>query len=129
MNESLEKKIFLICPVRGVTDEEKEFLNNYLINLESTGYRVHYPPRDTNQDDPIGINICSQNRDAIKKADEIHIYWNSKSEGSLFDFGMAFMAEKPIRLINPEILQTDKKSFQNVLIALNKRYNLYFLPK
>jgi len=125
MSDSLEKKIFLICPVRGINEEEAQFLHDYLIKLENKGYKVHYPPRDTNQEDPIGLNICSENRAAIRNADEIHIYYTSKSEGSKFDFGMVFMAEKPLKLINRDkVERTPHKSFQNVLLELDAKYKL-----
>ncbi len=120
---NLEKKIFMICPVRDATDEEKGFLQDYMSQLESQGHKVHYPPRDTNQDDPIGLNICSENRQAIRDADEIHIYWTKKSKGTLFDIGMMFMAEKPVVLINRvDIEKTPHKSFQNVLLEIDGRY-------
>jgi hypothetical protein len=122
---SLEKRIFLICPVRNLTEEENNYLQGYISNLENNGYKVHYPPRDTNQDDLIGLNICSENREAIRKADEVHIYWNPSSSGSGFDFGMTFMIEKPIKFINKDkIPKTPHKSFQNVLHELDSRYNL-----
>ena len=120
---SLEKKIFLICPVREADEEEKEFLQNYISNLEKEGYKVHYPPRDTNQDDPVGYNICRENRQAILDADEIHIYFAPKSKGTLFDIGMAFMMEKPVFLVNiDKIERTPHKSFQNVLLELHNMY-------
>ena len=120
---NLEKKIFMICPVREADNEEKEFLQQYIDNLEQQGHKVHYPPRDTNQDDPIGYNICRENRQAILDADEIHIYFTPKSKGTLFDIGMTFMMEKPIVLVNKDkIERTPHKSFQNVLIELDRMY-------
>jgi hypothetical protein len=122
---SLEKKIFLICPVRNITKEEDTFLQGYISSLEEKGHKVHYPPRDTNQDDPIGLDICSENRAAIRESDEVHIYYNPESSGSGFDFGMVFMVEKPIKLINKkEIERTPHKSFQNVLHELDLIYDL-----
>jgi hypothetical protein len=118
-------KVFLICPVRGITDGEKMFLHRYSEDLEQKGYKVYFPYRDTNQNDPIGLRICTDNRKAIMEADEIHVYWNQDSEASRFDFGMAFMAEKPIKLINIDNVQkTPKKSLQNVLIELDSKYKL-----
>jgi hypothetical protein len=120
--ETLQKKIFLICPVREVTPDEQRFLINYVARLESEGHRVHYPPRDTNQKDDVGLNICMQNRDGIRNSDEVHIYWNGKSSGSKFDFGMAFMAGKPIRLVRRDMVQrTPYKSFENVLLELDEQ--------
>ncbi|MBT3691294.1 hypothetical protein HOG16_03575 [Candidatus Woesearchaeota archaeon] len=125
MAENLEKKIFLICPVRNITDEENQFLQNYISELESGNNKVHYPPRDTDQEDPIGYDICSENREAISAADEVHIYWNPGSSGSGFDLGMAFMEHKPIKLINKDkIPKTSHKSFENVLHKLDEIYNL-----
>jgi hypothetical protein len=125
MAKSIEKTVFMICPVRNATPEEKIFLEEYMKNLESKGYKVYYPPRDTNQNDPIGLNICSENRAGIRNSDEIHIYWNPGSSGSGFDFGMVFMAEKPIKLINKDkIPKTLCKSFENVLLELDSRYKL-----
>lgn len=113
-------KIFLICPVRGITEEEKVVIEKYVLDLEKTGHTVHWPPRDTNQNDSIGLRICQDNRQAIEESDEIHIWWNEKSQGSLFDFGMAFALGKKIVLINPESVQkTPAKSFNNVLLELN----------
>lgn len=87
-------KIFLICPVRGVTDEEKVATEKYVLDLETAGNKVHWPPRNTDQDDPVGLRICQDNRQAIEDADEVHIWWNDKSQGSLFDFGIAFALKR-----------------------------------
>ncbi|MBD3249440.1 hypothetical protein GF336_05325 [Candidatus Woesearchaeota archaeon] len=119
-----DKKIFMICPVRGITDEEAQFLQDYIVELESTGHKVHYPPRDTNQDDSIGLNICSENRQAIKDSDEVHIYYNESSSGSKFDFGMTFMVEKPLVFVNKDtVKKTSHKSFQNVLHEIDRIYS------
>lgn len=123
--EEEKKTAFIICPVRNISDEEKKFIENYVSKLEKEGYRVHYPVRDTNQNDPIGLEICCTSRNAIRNAQEVHVYWNGKSEGSFFDFGMTFMAEKPIVLFNRDnIGRTEYKSFQNVLLKLDERYRL-----
>jgi len=123
--DSLVKNIFMICPVRNLTDKENEYLQGYIAEQEAKGHKVHYPPRDTDQDDPIGLNICLQNREAIQDADEVHIYWNPASSGSNFDFGMTFMVYKPIKFINKDhVPKTPHKSFQNVLHALDELYAL-----
>ncbi|MAG50324.1 hypothetical protein CL621_01625 [archaeon] len=125
MPNPLEKKVFIICPVRNATNEEAIYLQDYVNRLEHNRYKVHFPPQDTNQDDPNGLNICSENREAIRNADEVHVYWNNSSSGSGFDFGMAFMLEKPIKFINKDkIPRTRTKSFQNVLHELDSMYGL-----
>jgi nucleoside 2-deoxyribosyltransferase len=112
------KKVFVICPVRNVTQEEKQAIENWVEDLESNGYQVHWPQRDTKQDgDPIGIRICGDNRQAIENADEVHVFWNPQSTGSLFDLGMTFALRKPVKIINT-IEQTPSKSFNNVVKAL-----------
>lgn len=114
--------IFLICPVRGITETEKSEIENYIEKLEKEGHSIHFPIRDTKQDDPIGLRICTDNKCAIEKADEVHVWWNEKSQGSLFDFGMAFMAGKRIVLANvSSVTSTPHKSFQNVLLVLNEK--------
>lgn len=109
--EAKSKTTFLICPVRGVDKTETEGI---VKDLEDKGTQVHWPPRDTNQDDPIGFDICTQNKQAIKDADEVHVVWDGKSQGCLFDLGMAFSMDKKITVVNiPE--ETSQKSFQNMM--------------
>lgn len=117
-----KKKIFIIGPVRAAEDDERKFLENYVSELESRGHEVYLPQRDTNQDDPSGgLRICSDNRKAIRECDEVHVYWNGNSEGSIFDFGMAFMADKPVVLIN-NVERLPHKDFRNVALDLNSQY-------
>lgn len=112
-------KIFLICPVREITEEEKTAIGRYVAHLEKAGHRVYWPPRDTDQNDPVGLRICQDNRRALEESDEIHIWWNEKSQGSLFDLGMAFALKKKIVLVNADsVRQTPHKSFSNVLLAI-----------
>lgn len=124
-------RIFLICSVRNAPEEERAAQRTYVEKLEATGHNVYWPPRNTNQDDPIGLRICEQNRMAIYDAQEIHIWYSKGSEGSRFDLGMAFafallpilgagnIGKKKFVLANPEAVKpTPHKSFENVLLAL-----------
>ena len=107
------RKAFLICPVREHSPEETE---ETVKDLEAKGFDVHWPHRDTNQDDPTGLSICRENCEAIRNADHIFVVWDGKSTGSLFDLGMAFAMGKPIHVIElPEL--TEGKSFQNMIRA------------
>lgn len=108
-NPRLERKIlegivddFIICPVRNMAENEDKIIKEYISELEARGRAVHYPPRDTNQNDAIGLNICTENKNAIKKAGRVHIYYNPESTGTAFDLGMTFMARKPLVAINNE---------------------------
>lgn len=106
-------KSFLICPVRGVDPAEHE---NALVSLGLRGFDVHFPPRDTNQDDSTGLYICRENRSAIEDADIVHVIWDGKSQGCLFDLGMAFALRKTIEVVSLPS-STEGKSFQNMVRA------------
>ena len=128
------KKIFLISPVRNAPDNpcQMEKIRFYVENLEKRGVRVHWPIRDTNQNDSIGIRICRDNMIAMLTADEIHIWYFEnggfkQSTGSLFDFGIAFFLHylwgTKIKLVNPEAVpQTNHKSYENVLLKISGHY-------
>jgi hypothetical protein len=114
--------IFIICPVRDASQEMRAKLEAYVKKLEGEGHHVHYPPRDTNQIDDTGLNICLQNLKAIAGADEVHIAWDNQSQGVLFDLGIAFTLNKPIRVIKscfPKRIPLGK-SFPRVIRALEK---------
>jgi len=87
----MNKTIFIICPVTIATDEIRERLEKYTEQLENDGYKVHLPHRDTNQKQSL-FDICKQNMNAILAADEVHIFYNSKSKGIHFDIGMTFVS-------------------------------------
>jgi len=107
-------KIFIISSVRGMDNEYRQKLDNYVKMLEDNGHDVHLPHRDTNQNET-GLNICKINRNAILNADEIHIFYSSKSQGTHFDMGMAFMANKKIVIVQNEEYH-EGKSFSKMLV-------------
>ena len=108
--------VFLICPVRNATDEQKRRMNDYINGLERSGKTVYYPARDTDQNDNIGYRICNDNREAIRQAKEVHIFWDKYSNGSLFDLGMAFAMNKELIIANIEELEiSDGKSFSKMI--------------
>lgn len=59
--------VFLICPVRSATEDQKEKMQQYINNLEQQGKTIYYPARDTDQNDAIGFRICTDNKNAIQK--------------------------------------------------------------
>lgn len=104
---------FLICPVRG--NDPLLSWAGVVKHLEEHGFAIHWPPRDTNQEDT-GLRICADNKAAIEAADLVHVIWDGKSQGCLFDLGMAFALNKPVEVIRlPE--PTGDKSFQNMVRA------------
>jgi len=105
------KRAFLICPVRGA---DWRLTRIVCEELEAGGWQVYWPPRDTNQQDETGYQICLENLEAIKKSDMIFVVWDGKSQGCLFDLGIAFALGKPIREVNLPPA-TRHKSFQNMI--------------
>ena len=104
-------KIFLICPVRNADQTIPKLI---VEALEAIGHTVYYPARDTNQDDDTGFNICASNRSAMRRADEVHVFWDGESQGCLFDMGMAFAMNKVVKIVRAPA-RTEGKSFQNML--------------
>ncbi len=86
-----ENTDFLICPVRGASEEVKKILEDYVAKLESEGKKVHYPPRDTDQSDPVGNKICEANFRAEIFGKRVHRWYDDGSTGGHFDFGGVFM--------------------------------------
>lgn len=119
-------KVFLISPVRLSSDEINARISAYVKQLEVTGAQVHWPIRDTKQDDPTGgLTICRTNCQAILDADEIHIWYDETSNGSKFDMGAVFMlvemlgAKKKVVIANEnEVIDNTQKSFFKVFKRL-----------
>lgn len=107
-------KAFLICPVRGVNPATQQ---KWVDQIEAEGYRLHWPPRDTDQSDPVGLQICEANTTAIWQADVVFVVWDGKSQGCLFDLGVAFAYSKPIRVLEVPAIEPGVKSFQAMLHA------------
>ena len=113
--------IFVICPVRlGVAEEATK----YVQELESQGHKVIYPPRDTEQDDETGYNICKGNMKCIKWADRIDVFYSALSQGIHFDLGQAFVLNKKIKIVKileannpnyPTTNNSNSKSFPRML--------------
>jgi len=112
-------KIFIICSVRDATQEERDLLESYTKVMEQKGHKVHLPHRDTDQE-ATGLAICTQNAKAIQEADEVHIFYTSKSIGSHFDMGVAFGLNKTIRVIQNEEYG-EGKSFPRMLVEWQTR--------
>jgi len=122
---------FIICPVRESTEAEKAFVADYVSRLESAGCLVHNPPRDTKQDgDPIGLRICADNREAVRNSKTVRLYFNPTSQGTYFDLGMTFMANKPLFVINPEILANNlNEPMSKFLFEYSSNTDKGLLPK
>ena len=142
-NCAQSNKLFLICPVSDASEETNERISNYKSIMASYGYDVHAPFFDTNQKDMFaGYAICRQNAEAIGKSKEVEILYDQKSNGSVFDLGVAYALHKPIRVLNDKSIQfTDdvidliiqqwpfnenKKSLKNVYFRVKTRVRQAF---
>ena len=43
--------------------------------------------------------VCKYNRKLIEQADEVHMFWDQRSLGTIFDMGMVFALRKKMRII------------------------------
>lgn len=107
------KIIFIICSVRGMDAAYRAKLEKYVSDLEADGNHVHLPHRDTDQN-ASGIGICMENAEAIENADEVHIFYSSKSTGTHFDMGVAFALNKKLVIVENEEFD-EGKSFARML--------------
>lgn len=72
----------------------------YVKFLESLGYMVYFPMRDTQQKGTNAPEVLRANMNGIIWADEVHVVWDGKSYGTLFDLGIAYALRKPIIVIH-----------------------------
>jgi nucleoside 2-deoxyribosyltransferase len=107
------KKVFIICTVRGASEDYKKKLEDYVKSLEDKGIKVHLPHRDTNQN-ASGYEICVQNTKAIASSDEVHIFYNPDSQGTHFDMGTAFAYGRKIVVVE-NVKYGSGKSFPRML--------------
>jgi len=115
-------RIFLICPVRYASPEQTEMIAKYVAFQEKVeGNTVHWPARDTLQTQDT-LKICEDNRFAMEHSDEVHIWYDYESQGSVFDIGMAFVYKKPVLIVNRgDVKATDSKSVNNLLLSLDRQ--------
>jgi len=112
----MKTSIYIICSVRGGTPPE---ISDYVLDMESRGYDVHFPPRDVDQSDPTGFSICQSHRKAIMSCHEVHVFWDRTSFGSHFDLGMAFALGKKVVLIKTYQDDGPEKSYVKVMQEWN----------
>ncbi len=70
----------------------------YADSMIKLGHEVKVPAFDNHQ----GLNeweVCDYNRSIIEWADEIHVIWDARSLGTIFDLGMSFALRKKIKII------------------------------
>lgn len=102
-NHPTSKKIFLICPVRNATPEQRKWIEDFTRQKEIDGYQIHAPHLHTRQVDLFGgYTICKKNEEAVAASEEIDLYYDQSSTGSVFDLGAAYQLEKPLKVLNKD---------------------------
>jgi hypothetical protein len=87
--------------------------------MEDEGHEVMIPVFDS-QPGFDELQISRYNRKMIRWADRVDIIWDQRSVGTVFDFGMTFMAEKPIKIVYLEpktfkgVMEKYERSLSNV---------------
>lgn len=84
------------------------------IELEKGGHKVKLPVFDSHPELD-ELEICKFNRGIIKWCEEIHVFWDQRSIGFIFDFGMVFALNKPLK-----IMFLEPKTLTGVLTAYEK---------
>jgi len=108
-------KIYIICPVRNVTDMQQAVIDRHASEMTARGYEVHNPKYAVDQNDETGFGICRAHYEAMAEAAEVHVFWDVVSSGSHFDLGMAFALKKPIRLVSEFSEDRPGKSYAKVM--------------
>ncbi len=106
-----------ILGTTGLKNKMLEYKHN--LELNST-YEVKLPAFDSHPEFD-ELQICEYNRAIIEWADRIDVFWDARSIGFTFDFGMIFMARKPVKIIYLEkktlagVLTKDERGFDGQL--------------
>lgn len=91
--KGVNMKKFFIIHSKGLTERATKLADQ----LRSEGKEVYVPGIETPQDSDV-LTISKKNREAMRKSDEVRIIWDGTSHGVVFDLGMAFAMEKPMKL-------------------------------
>jgi len=102
------KEIVMKIMVIGST-QYLEKIKEYAEDLKKRGFEVLIPAFD-NEVSLNELQLCEYNRSLMEQADEVHIIWNQRSMGTIFDFGMAFAMRKPIK-----VAYLENKTFAGIM--------------
>ena len=91
------------------TTSYQSLMSAHRFKLESSGHEVSLPAFDSHPNLD-GFGVCRYNRDLILNSDEVHLFWDQRSMGTVFDFGMCFALGKPVKIIYME-----QKTFRGVM--------------
>jgi hypothetical protein len=101
----------------GSTQYKDKFINLEGI-LVQHGHEVKIPAFD-NHPNFNELDICEFNLGIIKWADEVYLIWDNRSIGAIFDIGMVFALNKPLK-----IQYIESKTFANVVTLYSKKFDI-----
>jgi len=101
-----ETLVYLVSPVRNVTDEQARVITDHAEKLKLAGVKLFNPVEDAPQQDETGYNIVMAELNFMLQAaienGRVDILWNAggkPSEGSRVDLGMAFALDLEFKLV------------------------------
>ena len=74
----------------------RDRMEAYKKKLIQQGHAVLMPKFD---EDAKLMEILEHNRRIIREADRVDVFWDGRSIGTVFDFGMVFALEKPLKVV------------------------------
>jgi len=76
----------------------RDRIERHAEELRAKGHEVRIPAFDDHpQFDE--LRMCEYNRSCIEWADEVHMIWDARSIGTVFDMGMVFALRKPLKIV------------------------------
>jgi len=114
--EGNEMKIFIIHSF-SLSDEAIK----YAQKLREEGNEVYIPIENTDQDGS-RHNIIKMNLDGIKWCDEVHVIWDGKSSGSVFDLGTAYALKKSTKIVKADRQGEKHKSWTRFVYDYRGKY-------
>lgn len=72
-------------------------IHKYAGTLLSQGHEPIIPAFDS--ESKTVLQTLTRNRELMEMSDEVHLIYDGRSYGSIFDFGMCFAMRKPLKII------------------------------
>ena len=72
-------------------------IQEHALKLMAQGHEPLTPVFDSHKGSV--LSILTKNRELMEMSDEVHLIYDGRSYGSIFDFGMCFAMRKPLRII------------------------------
>lgn len=77
-------------------------MQQHLVGLRKLGHEATLPCLDSHicpgKSDG-ELDVCVINRKRIEEADEVHLFWDGRSQGVIFDLGMVFALRKKLKIV------------------------------